>query len=150
MEGLQVLTLEDVISEANIFVTTTGIIMVSDMKKRKNNAIVCNIGHFDNEININGLETYPGVKRITIKPQTDKWVFPETKTGIQHFSFLLQILKLLRLRESPSNLKQMGGWSLTLIWTLFSSYSDSEVVLLGTGIVVLNVLEGHTRVQEVT
>ncbi|GAU42070.1 hypothetical protein TSUD_326480 [Trifolium subterraneum] len=85
MEGLQVLTLADVVSEADIFVTTTGnkdIIMVSDMKKMKNNAIVCNIGHFDNEIDMHGLETYPGVKRITIKPQTDRWVFPETNTGI--------------------------------------------------------------------
>ncbi|VAH37369.1 unnamed protein product [Triticum turgidum subsp. durum] len=85
MEGIQILTLEDVVSEADIFVTTTGnkdIIMVDHMRKMKNNAIVCNIGHFDNEIDMNGLETYPGVKRITIKPQTDRWVFPETKTGI--------------------------------------------------------------------
>ena len=85
MEGLQVLTLEDVVSEADIFVTTTGnkdIIMVDHMRKMKNNAIICNIGHFDNEIDMLGLETYPGVKRITIKPQTDRWVFPETKTGI--------------------------------------------------------------------
>ncbi|KAE8688411.1 Adenosylhomocysteinase [Hibiscus syriacus] len=85
MEGLQVLTLEDVVSEADIFVTTTGnkdIIMVDHMRKMKNNAIVCNIGHFDNEIDMHGLETYPGVKRITIKPQTDRWVFPETNTCI--------------------------------------------------------------------
>ncbi|KAJ8458092.1 hypothetical protein OPV22_031018 [Ensete ventricosum] len=85
MEGIPVLTLEDVVSEADIFVTTTGnkdIIMVDHMKKMKNNAIVCNIGHFDNEIDMHGLETYPGVKRITIKPQTDRWVFPETNTGI--------------------------------------------------------------------
>lgn len=85
MEGLQVLTLEDVVSEADIFVTTTGnkdIIMVNHMRKMKNNAIVCNIGHFDNEIDMHGLETYPGVKRITIKPQTDRWVFPDTKSGI--------------------------------------------------------------------
>ncbi|CAN6580213.1 unnamed protein product [Malus baccata var. baccata] len=85
MEGLQVLPLEDVVSQADIFVTTTGnkdIIMVDHMRKMKNNAIVCNIGHFDNEIDMHGLETYPGVKRITIKPQTDRWVFPETKSGI--------------------------------------------------------------------
>ncbi|KAK6161684.1 hypothetical protein DH2020_005065 [Rehmannia glutinosa] len=85
MEGFQVLTLEDVVSEGDIFVTTTGnkdIIMVDHMRKMKNNAIVCNIGHFDNEIDMLGLETYPGVKRITIKPQTDRWVFPETNTGI--------------------------------------------------------------------
>lgn len=85
MEGFQVLTLEDVVSEADIFVTTTGnkdIIMVDHMKKMKNNAIVCNIGHFDNEIDMAGLENYPGIKRVTIKPQTDRFVFPETKTGI--------------------------------------------------------------------
>ncbi|KAF7807942.1 adenosylhomocysteinase [Senna tora] len=85
MEGLPVLTLEDVVSEADIFVTTTGnkdIIMIDHMRKMKNNAIVCNIGHFDNEIDMHGLETYPGVKRITIKPQTDRWVFPETNSGI--------------------------------------------------------------------
>ncbi|WRX17332.1 Adenosylhomocysteinase-like - like 1 [Theobroma cacao] len=85
MEGIPVLTLEDVVAEADIFVTTTGnkdIIMVCHMKQMKNNAIVCNIGHFDNEIDMLGLETYPGIKRITIKPQTDRWVFPETNRGI--------------------------------------------------------------------
>ncbi|KAF0889745.1 hypothetical protein E2562_030519 [Oryza meyeriana var. granulata] len=58
------------------------IIMVDHMRRMKNNAIVCNIGHFDNEIDMLGLETYPCVKCITIKPQTDRWVFPETNTGI--------------------------------------------------------------------
>ncbi|GKV02248.1 hypothetical protein SLEP1_g14705 [Rubroshorea leprosula] len=85
MEGLQVLTLEDVVSVADTFATTPGnkdIIMVDHMKKMKNNAIVCNIGQFDNEIDMHGLDTYPGVKRITIKPQTDRWVFPETNSGI--------------------------------------------------------------------
>ena len=85
MDGTPVLTLEDVVSEADIFVTTTGnknIIMVHHMKQIKNNAIVCNIGHFDNEIDMHRLETYPGVKRITNKPQTDCWVFPETNNGI--------------------------------------------------------------------
>jgi len=85
MEGLPVLTLEDVVSTADIFVTTTGnkdIIMLDHMRKMKNNAIVCNIGHFDNEIDMQGLETFPGVKKITIKPQTDRWVFPDTNRGI--------------------------------------------------------------------
>lgn len=85
MEGYQILTLDDCVEYADIFCTTTGnkdIIMVKDMKKMKNNAIVCNIGHFDNEIDMEGLETYPGVKRITIKPQTDRWVFPDTGRGI--------------------------------------------------------------------
>eukprot|EP00249_Psilotum_nudum_P036072 c6277_g1_i1 orf=67-1524(+) len=85
MEGIPVLTLKDVLATADIFVTSTGnkdIILVDDMRKMKNNAIVCNIGHFDNEIDMTGLENYPGVKKITIKPQTDRWVFPETGKGI--------------------------------------------------------------------
>ncbi|KAI0492640.1 hypothetical protein KFK09_026916 [Dendrobium nobile] len=85
MEGIPVLTLEDVVADSDIFVTTTGnkdIIMVDHMKKMKNNAIVCNIGHFDNEIDMLGLEALPGIKRITIKPQTDRWVFPDTNKGI--------------------------------------------------------------------
>merc|ERR1712168_289420 len=79
MEGFQVVTLNDVVGEADIFITTTGnkdIIMVSDMVKMKNNAIVGNIGHFDNEIDMAGLEKYPGVKHLNIKPQVDKWTFP--------------------------------------------------------------------------
>ncbi|KAK4793674.1 hypothetical protein SAY86_024109 [Trapa natans] len=89
VEGLQVLALEDVVSQADIFVTTTGnrdIIMADHMRNMKNNAIVCNIGHFDNEIDMLGPETYPGVKRITIKPQTDRWVFPDTahELGLCH------------------------------------------------------------------
>ncbi|KAA8542186.1 hypothetical protein F0562_023338 [Nyssa sinensis] len=85
MEGIPVLTLEDVVSQADIFVTTTGnkdVIMVHHMRKMKNNAIVCNIGHFENEIDMFGLETYPGIERINIKLQTDRWVFPESQTGI--------------------------------------------------------------------
>ncbi|TMW83492.1 hypothetical protein EJD97_001568, partial [Solanum chilense] len=85
MEALQVLPIEDVVSEIYIFVTTTSkkdIIMVDHMRKMKNNSIVCNIGHFDNEIDILDLETYPGLKRITIKPQTDRWAFLDNKSGI--------------------------------------------------------------------
>ncbi|GAY50968.1 hypothetical protein CUMW_130710 [Citrus unshiu] len=85
MEGIPVLTQEDVVSEAGLFVITTenaDIIMVHHMKQMKNAAIVCNIGHFDKEIDMLDLEAYPGIKRITIKPQTDPWVFPETRRGI--------------------------------------------------------------------
>ena len=77
--------MEDVVSKGDIFVTTIGnknIIMVHHMKQMKNNAIVCNIGHLDNEIDVHSLKTYLGIKRITIKPQTDLFVFPETNTGI--------------------------------------------------------------------
>merc|ERR1712060_346779 len=85
MEGFQVVTLNDVIGEADILITTTGnkdIIMVSDMVKMKNNAIVGNIGHFDNEIDMAGLEKYPGVKHLNIKPQVDKWTFPTGKSVV--------------------------------------------------------------------
>eukprot|EP01083_Nonionella_stella_P043924 118504_1 len=80
MEGFQVVVLQDVLSELDIVVTTTGnkdIVMVSDMAKMKNNAIVCNIGHFDNEIDMAGLINYPGVKKINIKAQVDRFVFPD-------------------------------------------------------------------------
>merc|ERR1712139_414037 len=79
MEGFQVTTLEKVVGEIDIFVTTTGnfnIITVEHMKKMKNNAIVGNIGHFDNEIDMAGLEGSEGVKIENIKPQVDKFVFP--------------------------------------------------------------------------
>ena len=80
MEGYQVLTLEDVVSTADIFVTATGnadIITVDHMAQMKHNAIVCNIGHFDNEIDMAGLARYPGVERMEIKPQVDLWIFPD-------------------------------------------------------------------------
>ena len=80
MEGYQVLPIEDVIGSADIFITATGnldIITVEHMKKMKHNAIVGNIGHFDNEIDMAGLKKLPGVKRINIKPQVDEWKFPD-------------------------------------------------------------------------
>ena len=80
MEGYEVKRLENVVSTADIFVTATGnkgIIMASDMAQMKNNAIVGNIGHFDNEIDMDGLEKYPGIKRTEIKPQVDRYEFPD-------------------------------------------------------------------------
>lgn len=80
MAGYEVRTLEEVVSEADIFVTTTGncdIITIEHMEKMKDDAIVCNIGHFDNEIQVEKLEHYPGIKEISIKPQVDKFVFPD-------------------------------------------------------------------------
>ena len=80
MEGYQVSLLDDVVGAADIFVTATGnadIINVTDMAKMKHNAIVCNIGHFDNEIDMAGLARYPGVERLEIKPQVDLWSFPD-------------------------------------------------------------------------
>ncbi|MGH2850828.1 MAG: adenosylhomocysteinase, partial [Solirubrobacteraceae bacterium] len=80
MQGYPVLTLEDVIETADVFITTTGnkdIITVADMARMKHQAIVGNIGHFDNEIDMLGLERYPGIERINIKPQVDQWRFPD-------------------------------------------------------------------------
>ena len=80
MEGYQVLTLDDVVETADIFVTATGnrdIVGADDMARMKHNAIVCNIGHFDNEIDMAGLARFPGIKRTNIKPQVDAWDFPD-------------------------------------------------------------------------
>merc|ERR1712063_143404 len=80
MEGFEVADIESVVGEVDIFVTATGnknIIKVSDMEKMKNNAIVGNIGHFDNEIDMAGLEGYDGVKVENIKPQVDRFEFPD-------------------------------------------------------------------------
>jgi adenosylhomocysteinase len=80
MEGYEVKRIESVIKEADIYITCTGnkgIIMAHHMAQMKNNAIVGNIGHFDNEIDMEGLENYPGIKRVNIKPQVDRFEFPD-------------------------------------------------------------------------
>ena len=80
MEGYQVTTLEDVVETADIFVTATGnkdIITAEHMARMKHQAIVGNIGHFDNEIDMAGLARWPDVQRVNIKPQVDECVFPD-------------------------------------------------------------------------
>jgi len=80
MEGFEVSTVEDAISEANIVVTTTGnkdVITIEHMEGMKDQTIVCNIGHFDNEIQVEKLENFPGIKEINIKPQVDQFEFPD-------------------------------------------------------------------------
>jgi adenosylhomocysteinase len=80
MDGYQVARLEDVVGVADIFVTATGnrdVIRVEHLAAMKHQAIVGNIGHFDNEIDMAGLARYPDVRRINIKPQVDEWVFPD-------------------------------------------------------------------------
>ena len=80
MDGYQVATLDDVVETADIFITTTGcydVINVADMRRMKHQAIVGNIGHFDNEIDMAGLQGEPGVKRNNIKPQVDEWTFDD-------------------------------------------------------------------------
>jgi adenosylhomocysteinase len=95
MEGFEVSTIEDALGEANIFVTTTGnkdVITIDHLSKMKDQAIVCNIGHFDNEIQVDKLNNYPGIKIINIKPQVDKYVFPKG-----HSIFLLAEGRLVNL-----------------------------------------------------
>jgi adenosylhomocysteinase len=82
MDGYQVTTLDEVVEIGDIFVTTTGnfnIIMASDMQRMKHQAIVGNIGHFDNEIDMAGLAKIPGIVKDEVKPQVHTWTFPDGK-----------------------------------------------------------------------
>lgn len=95
MEGFEVKRIESVLATADIYVTATGnkdIIMVKHMAQMKNNAIVGNIGHFDNEIDVEGLETYPGITCMNIKDQVDRYEFPDG-----HGIILLAAGRLLNL-----------------------------------------------------
>ncbi len=95
MEGFEVKTVEDALNEGNIYVTTTGnrdIITVEHMAAMKDQAIVCNIGHFDNEIQVDKLDAYKGIQKVNIKPQVDKYVFPDG-----HAIFLLAEGRLVNL-----------------------------------------------------
>ena len=85
MHGYQVAKLDDVVDTADIFITATGnrdVITAGHMARMKHQAIVGNIGHFDNEIDMAGLANVPGIRRITIKPQVDEWVFPDGRSVI--------------------------------------------------------------------
>lgn len=95
MEGFEVTTMEEGVKEGDIFVTTTGncdVITIDHMKAMKDQAIVCNIGHFDNEIQVEKLVTFPNIKHQNIKPQVDKYTFPDG-----HSIFLLAEGRLVNL-----------------------------------------------------
>jgi adenosylhomocysteinase len=95
MEGFEVKTMEDAVSEGNIFVTTTGnkdIITGEHLAAMKDQAIVCNIGHFDNEIQVVRLEGWPGIRKTNIKPQVDKYTYADG-----HSIFLLAEGRLVNL-----------------------------------------------------
>ena len=95
MEGFEVKALESALDEGDIFVTTTGnkdVIRIEHMAKMKDQAIVCNIGHFDNEIQVEALEAYTGIQKLNIKPQVDQYTFPEG-----HSIFLLAEGRLVNL-----------------------------------------------------
>jgi adenosylhomocysteinase len=95
MEGFEVTTVEDALKEANIFITATGncdVIRIEHMEKMLDQSIVCNIGHFDNEIQIDKLVAFKGIKKLTIKPQVDKYTFPDG-----HSIFILAEGRLVNL-----------------------------------------------------
>jgi adenosylhomocysteinase len=95
MEGFEVTTMEEAVKEATIFVTATGnlgVISIEHMAKMKDQSIVCNIGHFDSEIEVAKLEKYPGIVETNIKPQVDKFTFPDG-----HAIFLLARGRLVNL-----------------------------------------------------
>jgi adenosylhomocysteinase len=101
MDGYEVVLLDDVVESADIFVTATGnfnIIKAADMKRMKHNAIVGNIGHFDNEIDMAGLAKLDGIERINIKPQVDEWRFPDG-----HSIILLSEGRLLNLGNATGH-----------------------------------------------
>ena len=101
MEGFQVTTVEDSLGTADIYVTTTGnkdILRIEHMEKMKDQAIVANIGHFDNEIQVEALQNYPGIKHVNIKPQVDKYIFPDG-----HEIFLLSEGRLVNLGNATGH-----------------------------------------------
>jgi len=134
MEGFQVARLDDVIATADVIITATGnkdIIMAADMAKMKHQAIVGNIGHFDNEIDVAGLGKVPGIKRINIKPQVDEWVFPDG-----HSMILLSEGRLLNLGNAtghPSFVMSNSFTNQTIaqieLWTKNEDYPVGVYVL---------------------
>jgi adenosylhomocysteinase len=134
MSGLDVVLLEDVVEKADLFVTTTGnfgIILAEHMARMKHNAIVGNVGHFDNEIDMAGLAAVPGIRRTTIKPQVDEWVFPDG-----HAIIVLSEGRLLNLGNAtghPSFVMSNSFANQTIaqieLFTKFGSY-ERDVHLL--------------------
>jgi adenosylhomocysteinase len=134
MDGYQVATIEDVIATADIFITATGnlgVITADHMSQMKHQAIVGNIGHFDNEIDMAGLAAFGGITRITIKPQVDKWVFPDG-----HAIIVLSEGRLLNLGNAtghPSFVMSNSFTNQTMaqieLWTKADEYDLGVYVL---------------------
>jgi adenosylhomocysteinase len=134
MDGFEVTTLEDVVGKADIFISATGnkdIITAEHMSRMKHQAIVGNIGHFDNEIDMAGLAAVPGIRRVNIKPQVDSWVFPDG-----HAVIVLSEGRLLNLGNAtghPSFVMSSSFTNQTMAQVeLFTKAADYE-----TGVYVL-------------
>lgn len=166
MEGYSVVKLETVVSEGDIFITATGnkdIIMAEDMAKMKNNAIVGNIGHFDNEIDMKGLNNWPGIKRINIKEGTDRYVFPDghgviilaqgrllnlgCATGHPSFvmstSFTNQVLAQIDLWKNKDTDKYENGKVYTLSKELDEKVAALHLKALGAELTVLKPVQAE-------
>ncbi len=134
MDGLQVVRLEEVLETAHIFITTTGgtdIIMAADMARMKHNAIVGNVGHFDTEIDMAGLELVPGIEKIEVKPQVHEWRFPDG-----HSVLVLSEGRLLNLGNAtghPSFVMSNSFSNQTLaqieLFTKYGEYGNEVYVL---------------------
>src|SRR3954464_4164378 len=134
MQGYEVDTLDNVVGTADIFVTATGnkdIITADHMSRMKHQAIVGNIGHFDNEIDMAGLQAYEGIERINIKPQGDEWVFPDG-----HSIIVLSEGRLLNLGNAtghPSFVMSNSFTNQTIaqieLWTKNDEYEKKVYVL---------------------
>ncbi|WP_024287669.1 adenosylhomocysteinase [Cellulomonas sp. KRMCY2] len=106
MDGYQVVRIEDVVAEADFFITTTGnrdVITAEHMAAMRDKAVVGNIGHFDNEIDIAGLTGVPGVVRTEIKPQVHEWIFPATADRPEHSIIVLSEGRLLNLGNATGH-----------------------------------------------
>jgi adenosylhomocysteinase len=106
MDGYQVATLEQILPEADLVITATGnrdVVTVDHMRRMKHQAIVGNIGHFDNEIDMAGLEGFPGITRQTIKPQVDKFTFPAEEGRDAHAVIVLSEGRLLNLGNATGH-----------------------------------------------
>src|ERR1700751_1947201 len=106
MDGYQVATLEDVVHSADIFVTATGnrdVITAEPISRMKHQAIVGNIGHFDNEIDMAGLAAWPGIHRVNVKPQVDEWAFPAEGGRAGHAIIVLSEGRLLNLGNATGH-----------------------------------------------
>jgi adenosylhomocysteinase len=124
MQGYEVRTLDEVVGSADLFVTATGnrdIITAADMAAMKHQAIVGNIGHFDNEIDVAGLAATPGIEHVNIKPQVDKWVFPDG-----HAIILLSEGRLL-------NLGNATGHPSFVMSNSFTNQVIAQIELFGKG-----------------
>ncbi len=139
MEGFQVLRLEDVVATADIFVTTTGnkdVIMAEHMAAMKHQAIVANIGHFDNEIDVVGLQRYPRVVKTEVKPQVHEWMFPAAGDREAHSIILLSEGRLMNLGNATGHPSFVMSNSFTNqviaqieLWTKPEEY-DKQVYVL--------------------